>query len=237
MLPSKLARPGPGAPGAAPPGAAGASAAYATKPAPKLGAPFGGAAPRGGIAPNLSPNPAPVAPPLAAAHVNAPAPATNGSLDSNDDIEIELDDGGGSPNNSAIDIGDAGLADAEVALEAMQSFRLAEVALQKNDVSGAHKLAQKAVDGDPAQADYVTLLAWIRSLGGNPSAIEEAISTMTRVLGDDPASERALLYRGKLLVRTNRFHEALADFNELLGSNPQHRDAANEVRLLKTKMP
>ena len=118
----------------------------------------------------------------------------------------------------------------------MQSFRLAEAALQRNDFANAQQLAQKAVEGDPSQADYITLLAWIRALGNHPTAIEEAITTMTRVLGDDPSSERALLYRGKLLARTNRLHEALADFTELLASNPQNRDAANEARVLKSKL-
>jgi cytochrome c-type biogenesis protein CcmH/NrfG len=155
--------------------------------------------------------------------------------DSTDEIEVDLDDGG-APNKNAIDIGDAGLADAEAALEAMQSFRLAEAALQRNDIAGAQKLAHKAVEGDPSQPDYLTLLAWIRAAGNHPAAIEEAIATMTRVLGDDPANERALLYRGKLFVRTNSFKEALADFNELLGANPQHREAAAEVRQLKTKL-
>ena len=52
---------------------------------------------------------------------------------------------------------------------------------------------------------------------------------------EDPSSERALLYRGKLLSRTNRYQEALVDFNELLAANPQHRDAQAEVRHLKSK--
>jgi tetratricopeptide (TPR) repeat protein len=160
----------------------------------------------------------------------------NGSADGGgDDIEIELDIGGGSPNNLGADVSDDGFAEAEAALEAMQSFRLAEAALQRNDIAGAEKLAQKAVDGDPTQVDYVTLLSWIRALGNAPPAVEEAIATMTRVLADDPSSERALLYRGKLLSRTNRYQEALADFNELLAANPQHRDAQAEVRHLKSK--
>jgi cytochrome c-type biogenesis protein CcmH/NrfG len=117
----------------------------------------------------------------------------------------------------------------------MQSFRLAEAALQRNDVAAAEKLAQKAVDGDPTQVDYVTLLAWIRALGNEKTAVEQAIATMTKVLADDPSSERALLYRGKLFSRTNRYQEALVDFNELLASNPQHRDAQAEVRHLKSK--
>jgi Flp pilus assembly protein TadD len=158
-------------------------------------------------------------------------------VDASDDIQIELDDGAAPPRPSAIEIGDDGLADAEAALEAMQSFRLAEAALQRNDTAKALSLAQKAVAGDPTQADYVTLVAWIQSLGGNPAAVEGAIATMTRVLGDDPSNERALLYRGKLFARSNRPHEALADFNELLGGNPHHREAANELRTLKSKMP
>lgn len=229
-LPSKLARPG--APGAAPPGAAGASPAYATKPAMKAtAAPSAtgqrSAPVRSGLAPQGSPNGSAAAP--------APATATPRGSQS-DDIEIELDMGGASANNGAIEIGDDGLADAEAALEAMQSFRMAEAALQRNDVAGAQRLAQKAVDGDPSQADYVTLLAWIRSLDGHPATIEEAIHTMTRVLGDDPSSEKALLYRGKLLARTNRVQEALVDLEELLGSNPQHREAQAEVRQLRTKI-
>lgn len=230
-LPSKLARPGGVQPGAAPPGAAGASPAYATKPAIKATAASNapGGLPRARIGPGqaASPNPPPVA--------AAPPPA-QASARKNDDIEIELDMGGGAPNNGAIEIGDDGLADAEAALEAMQSFRMAEAALQRNDVANALRLAQKAVEGDPSQADYVTLLAWISALGGHPASIEDAIATMTRVLGDDPSSEKALLYRGKLLVRTNRLQEALADFNELLGSNPQHREAQAELRQLKTRM-
>jgi hypothetical protein len=188
--------------------------------------------------------PSPKPPSVQSARMVAAAPAapaavtatSNGSADGGgDDIEIELDVGAGSPNNRGVDISDDGFAEAEAALEAMQSFRLAEAALQRNDIAGAEKLAQKAVDGDPTQVDYVTLLFWIRALGNAPAAVEDAIATMTRVLAEEPSSERALLYRGKLLSRTNRYQEALADFNELLAANPQHRDAQAEVRHLKSK--
>ena len=159
-----------------------------------------------------------------------PSPA-NGTPSASDGIDIDLGDS--NSNNRSIDIGDDGLADAEAALEAMQSFRLAEAALQRKDIAGAQKLAQKAVDGDPTQSDYVTLLAWIRSLGNTPALIDEAINTMSRVLDEDPSSERALLYRGRLFARMNRNDQALADFNELLANNPQHREAQAEVRQLK----
>lgn len=143
--------------------------------------------------------------------------------------DISFDDAGG------IDFGDD-MADAEAALEAMQSFRLAEAALQRNDVANAEKLALKAVEGDPTQADYLTLLAWVKALGNDPQKVKEAVATMSKVLIEDPSNERALLYRGKLLVRTNRLHDALNDFNELLATNPHHREAANELRTLKQRM-
>ena len=214
-LPSKLAPPRGGPPSG---GGAGPTSVspFSTKPAPKP-------------APAPSRQALPIAPP-------APAPAQTSGLDSADEIDVDLDDGAAQATSNAIEISDDGMADAEAALEAMRSFRLAEAALQRNDMSGAEQLAQKAVEGDPTQADYITLLAWIRSLGGSSHAMAEAIVTMSSVLNDDPNNERALLYRGKLLARSNRLPEALADFNELLAGNPQNRDAQAELRQLKSKI-
>ena len=117
----------------------------------------------------------------------------------------------------------------------MQSFRSAEAALQRNDLAAAQKLAQKAVDGDPMQADYLVLLAWLQAQGGDARAVAAAIGDITNVLHDEPSNERALLYRGKLFVRSNRAKEAAADFNELLAGNPNNRDAQAELRAIKAK--
>jgi hypothetical protein len=216
-LPSKLAAPRT------------ASSAVGTASAPKASPPAVAAPPqssRTNLPAQAAPKPvAAPAPPAASSNGKAAPPL--------DDIEVDLGDS--NAQNRTFDLGDDGLADAEAALEAMQSFRLAEAALQRNDLPAAEKLAQKAVDGDPTQTDYLSLLAWIKSLGNDPAVIEQAIATMSSVLGDDPSSERALLYRGKLLARTGRANAALADLNELLAANPQHREALAEVRQLKGK--
>ena len=136
----------------------------------------------------------------------------------------------------SVDIGEAGMADAEAAIEAMQSFRQAEAALQRNDAANALRLAQKAVQGDPSSPDYQTLLAWVKSLAGIPKVMEESIRTMSRVLIEDPSNERALFYRGKLLVRSHRLQEAMTDFSELLSINPQHGEAAAELRMVKQRL-
>lgn len=228
--PGATPRPAPGLPSKLAPRTA-SSASPAS--APKVSPPAPVAPPQSSRG-NLPAQPAPKA--VVAPAAPGPAVAVDRAAASDgksDDIDVDLGDS--NTQNRAFDLGDDGFADAEIALEAMQSFRLAEAALQRNDRPGAEKLAQKAVDGDPSQPDYVTLLAWIQALGDDPELIEQAISTMSGVLTDDPSSERALLYRGKLFARTGRANAALADLNELLAANPQHREALAEVRQLKGK--
>lgn len=156
-------------------------------------------------------------------------------------IEIELASAeskpSGTPSNPPTEIASLTpeFEEAERALEAMTNFRLAETALQRGDMPGAEALARKAVEGDPDQSEYKVLYAWIRAMGSAPTAVDEAIAVMTAVLDEDAGNERALLYRGKLYKRANKLKEAQKDFNALLATNPQHREAASEVRLLKLR--
>jgi hypothetical protein len=175
--------------------------------------------------------------PMAPATLKGVAPAPSSDDVSEAAESAEAGESAEPEGGSAVEIGEAGLADAEAALEAMTSFRLAEGALQRNDRAAAEEHAKKAVAGDPTQPDYIALLAWIRSLGGEPQLVDEAIRTMSKVLIEDPSNEKALFYRAKLLVKTNRLPEALNDFNELLAANPNHREAQNEARLLKERLP
>jgi len=171
-----------------------------------------------------------------------PAPSSE-SLE----VEVELDMSSAAP--PAMDVGEATewqdrselpgeevdphAANAERALEAMTNFRLAETALQRGDMQLAERLAQKAAEGDPEQAEYVALYAWVRAMGASPNQVNDAIDTISRVLTHEPTCERALLYRGKLYKRANKAREALRDFEALLKINPKHREAASEVRLLR----
>lgn len=177
----------------------------------------------------------------------APAPTTSGSFnavvarpapappDNTEEIPLEVDDAE-MLRAKANELSGEGLEDAEAAIEAMTSFRLAEAALQRNDIAGARSLAEKAAQLDPSQPDYQLLGAWIRALGDDGPSVADAMNVMSQVLSDDPSNERALLYRARLLVRGRRFDEALVDYNELLSVNPRHRDAAAELKQLKQKM-
>jgi tetratricopeptide (TPR) repeat protein len=118
----------------------------------------------------------------------------------------------------------------------MTHFRLAESALQRSDLPQAERLASRAVTADPEQTDYVALHAWIRAMAaGDDAGANEAIQTLSRLLGTEPDNERALLYRGKLFKRMNRGRDALRDFERLVQQNPRHREALTEVRLLRMK--
>lgn len=136
----------------------------------------------------------------------------------------------------AIDLGEDGLADAESMLEAMGFFQAAEDALARGDLLAAEANASKATVGDPSEANYKTLLAWIRAQSGTPQAVDEAIRIMSKVLIED-SNERALLYRGRLLVKKNRLHDAMHDYDELLSANPENAEAKREADELRAKLP
>ncbi len=129
---------------------------------------------------------------------------------------------------------DLDMADAENALEAMTDFRMAETALQRSDLVTAERLAKKAALADPDQPEYGALLAWILAMSGRPGVIESSISRLNAILKEDTTCETALLYRGKLFKRADRKADALRDFDAVLQVNPKNREAASELRLLRT---
>jgi uncharacterized protein YjiS (DUF1127 family) len=135
----------------------------------------------------------------------------------------------------AVPDADEPMDEAERALQAMTDFRLADTALQRNDLAASERLAKKAVEGDPENAEYRSLVAWLLALSGKKEAVKEAIAGLGDVLKDDALCERALLYRGKLLKLEHRHSEAMRDFMTVLDVNPKNNEAASEMRLLRKK--
>ncbi len=155
---------------------------------------------------------------------------------------IELDDNRGTipPGADAEDgtlaFADAGAAEAELAIEAMTNFRLADTALQRNNLVEAEKLALKAVDADPNQPEYRVLLVWVQAMrANNNGAFESAITSITKLIDEDASNERAFLYRGRFFKKLGRIEPALEDFAAVLDLNPSNREAQAEARALKKK--
>ncbi len=150
----------------------------------------------------------------------------SGSPPRGSDIPVQLEERTSEPPDPEAE-------EAERALQAMTDFRLAETALSRNDLASAERLAAKAVEGEPTNGEYISLLAWLRALSGKADAVNEAIAKLSEVLEEDALCERALLYRGKLLKRASRKVEALRDFLTVLDVNPKNSEAASEARLLR----
>ncbi|AUX29224.1 MULTISPECIES: DnaJ domain-containing protein [Sorangium] len=126
-------------------------------------------------------------------------------------------------------------------VDAALEFQKAEILLKKNDLAGAEIRARRALNADPEQPEYMTLLVWIQAQRrGEPPALAEGatsahyddlIQTLDVVLRKEPRYERALFYRGMLLKRSGRIDRAIRDFRLAAEINPKNLDAIREVRV------
>lgn len=209
---------------------------------------------RSGLSPNAPPvratGPGARAPASRAPHTMkgvAPAPAANavpainapedeqnaktGRIEIGSEEEQELTE-----RRDIVSIAEDGLADAEAALEAMTHIQNAEEALARGDFRGGESYAKQATKGDPSEQSYAVVLAFAQAQTG-AMPIDDAIRKISKVLIEDPANEKALFYRAKLLAKKNKLHEAINDFDELLSANPNHQAAKTEVQALRAKLP
>ncbi len=88
-----------------------------------------------------------------------------------------------------------------------------------------------AASRDPVMSGQLALAS------GDGSLISDAIRALSKHLIEEPADERALLCRGRLLVKQGRYPEALMDFEEMLHANASNKDATAEIQALKAKIP
>jgi len=129
------------------------------------------------------------------------------------------------------------------AFDAALEFQKAEILLKKRDLAGAEALAQRALNADPEEPEYLTLYVWIQALRrGDPAPGQESagaaagryddlIQQLDAVLEKEPRYERALFYRASLLKRSGQADKAIRDFQLVAELNPKNIDAIREVRL------
>jgi curved DNA-binding protein CbpA len=123
-------------------------------------------------------------------------------------------------------------------LGAAKAYQRAEVLFKKGNLEGAEQEARLAMEGDPEQADYVSLYAWIVANGREPittARYEDLIELLSRALKRGPQSERAHFWRGQLLKRAGRLEEAHREFRWVVHHNPHHVDAAREIRIYEMR--
>lgn len=115
-------------------------------------------------------------------------------------------------------------------VRAAAAFQRAEVLLKKRDFKAAEAEALAAMQGDPDQAEYKALYAWICAEQPREH-YDDLIQLLSSALKLEPNNQRALWYRGQLFKRVGDPDKALRDFSRLLELNPKHLDAQREVRL------
>ena len=133
---------------------------------------------------------------------------------------------------------DAEKAEIVSVLEAATNFQKAEVFLKKNDLVQCEEFARRASQGDPTQANYLALLAWVEALrpeNQGKEATEAKIRMLDKAITLSEMCERAFFYRGMLLKRLDRGNLAIRDFKKAADLNPRNLDAAREVRLFNMR--
>jgi len=119
-------------------------------------------------------------------------------------------------------------------VEATADFMKADVCFKRNDFVQAEALCRRAYAGDPTQADYLAMLAWLVSLkpeNQTPEKTGVSIRMLDKAISLSEQCERAYFWRGMLLKRMGRIEAAYRDFREAVDLNPRNIDAVREMRL------
>jgi tetratricopeptide (TPR) repeat protein len=117
---------------------------------------------------------------------------------------------------------------------ARASYDAARELVQRQQFEAAEKLARKASAEDTGNAEYLALHAWLRAQLGElqkPELAAQIVAALDRAAWKQRESVSIRFYRGQVLSRLGRDEEALRDFRFVLRREPDHVDAARELRL------
>lgn len=115
-------------------------------------------------------------------------------------------------------------------------YRLASSRITEGDLAGALAACQLAREVDPTQADYAALAVWIRSLLGGAD-LAARVAELDALLEARSDHVQALFYRGYLKRRIGDEQGAERDLRRTLELDPNHVDAAKELRRIAMRKP
>jgi hypothetical protein len=119
--------------------------------------------------------------------------------------------------------------------EASMALKMGEVLLRKRDFEGATAKLRRSVDLD-ANGDALAALAWalVADPKATPATKEEAASLVQRALRAQGVTARTYYVAG-VLWRTKDPDSAVDAFRKALELDPNHSDAALELRLIEQR--
>jgi hypothetical protein len=118
------------------------------------------------------------------------------------------------------------------AQEALRELKSGDTLLGKKDLVNAELAARKAMQLDPDLVEPPAFLEWVLVMAGKKTPAA-GIVVLTDLLLRDPTCLRARLARAKLLKRENKLAQAVSDLDEVLRAHPEHKEAKQEMQLLK----
>jgi DNA-binding response OmpR family regulator/tetratricopeptide (TPR) repeat protein len=116
-------------------------------------------------------------------------------------------------------------------LAAEHKFRDGEALLKRGDAEGARLAFAEAVRLYPEEAEFQACLGWAIWL--SLKSLDEARALFDRALQLNPRLDRAYVFRGRIARSQGRPHEAEAEFEKALLSNPACAEALDELRLTR----
>lgn len=117
-------------------------------------------------------------------------------------------------------------------VDASTEFRKAEVLLKRRDLSTAEEHARRALALDPDQGEHIALIAHLELLRTEePVRVKALIEDLDRAVSKNPRSVKAHYYRALAYKKLGKTNDAMADFRVVVELDPDHVDAAREVRL------
>ena len=123
-------------------------------------------------------------------------------------------------------------------VRAANAFQRAEILVKRGRLEAAEEEAAAAANGDPEQAEYAALHAWIR-VRRLPTGAEGDFPGLLQALNDaverDPQNVRIRFYRGQILKAAGKPESAIRDFRFVVEAQPNHVDAQREIRLYRMR--
>ncbi len=122
----------------------------------------------------------------------------------------------------------------QAVLRAAAAFQKAEVLARRGDWRGAEPLARQAHEGDPEQAEYAALHAWIIARSGQRTSHEQfddLLTTLSKAVKQQRNNVNVRLYRAAVLKLAGRLNEAMRDYRAVAELDPANVEAQRELRL------
>jgi curved DNA-binding protein CbpA len=123
-------------------------------------------------------------------------------------------------------------------LRAEETFRLGEMALRRSQFDQARVLFEEAVSLNPEEAEYHALLAWAIWLSSaNKQVVAPDVQRrFAQALALSPQCVPAHFYGGQVAKNSGQIQAAIEAFRTVIDLEPEHVEAALELRLLRGRL-